>query len=84
MDNELLMGGLWCHEVLDLLGDYLDGELSAERRAQVDAHLRGCGNCARFGADVAGMLGALSKGKPEVWLPAEVSERLRRALRDIA
>jgi len=33
--------------VLDLLSMYLDGELAAGARAEVDTHLRGCAACAR-------------------------------------
>ena len=33
-------------EWTDQLSDYLDGELSADERSAVDAHLRGCASCA--------------------------------------
>ena len=33
-------------EWTDRLSDYLDGELSADERGAVEAHLRGCGSCA--------------------------------------
>jgi RNA polymerase sigma-70 factor (ECF subfamily) len=42
-------GGLRCSEVLEGLSDYVDGQLAPERRAQVDAHLKGCAVCERFG-----------------------------------
>lgn len=43
------VGGLSCGEVLQVLSSYVDGELNDEGRAQVDAHLKGCSVCERFG-----------------------------------
>jgi len=34
-----------CHEALALLEDYVDGELSGSREAQVSRHLDGCPSC---------------------------------------
>lgn len=51
--NEREVGGLSCGEVLVVLGDYVDAELDAETRAQVDEHLRGCTVCERFGGRYA-------------------------------
>jgi anti-sigma factor RsiW len=34
-----------CREVVELLNDYLEGELSASRRARVEEHLAGCDGC---------------------------------------
>lgn len=34
-----------CHAVLSQLWDYLDGELTADRREEIAAHLRMCGRC---------------------------------------
>lgn len=56
-----LIGGLWCTDVLAALSDYLDGTLPPELKAKADAHLAACDNCARFGADVAGMLRELAQ-----------------------
>ena len=44
-----LEGGLWCHEVLEVLDAYVADELSPEQRAAADAHLTKCCYCARFG-----------------------------------
>nr|MCU0228192.1 zf-HC2 domain-containing protein [Bryobacterales bacterium] len=54
--GERLVGGLRCSEVLHLLSDYLDGDLSPEMRTQVEAHVADCDNCARFGASFQRML----------------------------
>ena len=37
-----------CRQLVDLLSDYVDGELSPKRQRQLDAHLKGCVPCATF------------------------------------
>jgi len=49
MKGERHVGGLWCSEVLALLTRYLDGDLTADELALVQAHVGGCDACARFG-----------------------------------
>lgn len=51
--NEREVGGLGCAAVLARLGDYVDGEIEPETRARIDAHLRGCTVCERFGGRYA-------------------------------
>jgi len=49
VENEREVGGLTCSAVLARLGDYVDGDTSTSERTQIDAHLRGCNVCERFG-----------------------------------
>lgn len=81
IENEKLIAGLSCTEVLARLSDYVDGELPPDERARVEEHLRGCDGCARFGgafrATVRALRAALAR---EGELSASVRERLRRAL----
>ncbi|MEL7372048.1 MAG: zf-HC2 domain-containing protein [Myxococcota bacterium] len=37
-----------CRDVVELIDDYVDGELRLARRAQIDWHLRQCLSCARY------------------------------------
>ena len=74
MKDELDVGGLRCSEVLGRLSDYLDDELAAELRGQVDAHLRGCDRCLRFGGAIGAMVRALRERGDE--LPADSAARL--------
>ena len=34
-----------CREVVELLNDYLEGELPEPQRVRLDEHLRGCDGC---------------------------------------
>lgn len=81
-DLDRLVAGLRCREVLDKLSDYLDGELAAPEMVQVEAHVRGCDWCERFGGEFAGRVAML---KRELAAPAPLeaarARRLREALR---
>ncbi|MCB9780587.1 MAG: zf-HC2 domain-containing protein [Alphaproteobacteria bacterium] len=72
-----LVAGLWCHEVLDALPDYLSGELPADTRALAEAHLRGCEWCTAFGGSYAGLVRQLRDGLgPAEDVPDAVGARL--------
>jgi anti-sigma factor RsiW len=47
--NDRILAGIACSQVLAKLSDYFDGELDANQCAQIEAHVRQCDNCARFG-----------------------------------
>lgn len=81
MAEERLVGGLRCSEVLARLSEYLDGELVAFERERVDAHLRGCDVCERFGGEFGATVAALRRELAEpVSLDAGVATRLRARL----
>jgi anti-sigma factor RsiW len=40
--------GLTCHEVVELVSDYLEGALPPEDRRRVEEHLSGCDGCTRY------------------------------------
>ena len=74
---------LWCFEVLARLSDYLDGELRAEDKSQVDAHLAQCDECTRFGGEFGSAIAALRTSvQAEEPLPEDVARRLEQALRN--
>jgi anti-sigma factor RsiW len=60
------IGGLTCFEVLALLSDYVDGDLSADQKSQVEAHLAGCDACTRFGGEFGAVVKAVREklGEP--------------------
>jgi anti-sigma factor RsiW len=76
------VAGLRCGEVLERLGDFLDGELPPDEAARVQAHLRGCSVCERFGGAMAEVVGGLRRAlhEPEP-LDPDVASRLRDRLR---
>jgi anti-sigma factor (TIGR02949 family) len=55
------VAGIRCSEVLARLSDYLDGEVSPDERARIEAHVQACENCARFGGAFAATVGALRR-----------------------
>ena len=79
--GEKVVAGLSCGEVLERLSDYLDGDLDQAAREQVEAHLRGCEGCARFGGEFQSTVRSLKAhlARPS-GLPATVRDRLRQAL----
>ncbi len=48
-EEDRVYGGLHCSKVLEVLSDYVDGQLRPQLKAQVDDHLRQCAVCERFG-----------------------------------
>lgn len=52
---------LACRELVELLGDHLDGQLDAATSARVEEHLLGCGDCGRYADQLRETL-ALTRG----------------------
>lgn len=77
LDREV--AGLTCRQVLERLSDYVDQELTAEARQDVEAHLRGCQECLRFGGAVGGMVAAI-RGGLVTELPQGAAQRLAARL----
>ncbi|MCB9583030.1 MAG: zf-HC2 domain-containing protein [Polyangiaceae bacterium] len=89
MPSERVVAGLSCSEVLARLSDYVDGDVSAAEKRQIDAHLQGCDHCERFGGEFAGMVTALRRklgAAPAIESAASerLLERLGSALDDDA
>lgn len=73
------VGGIRCDAVLGDLSDYLDGSLPQARAATIDAHLKGCPQCARFGGEFAQMLSAL-ESHSDAPLDPDIAARLATRL----
>jgi anti-sigma factor RsiW len=79
-NEDRLVAGLRCSEVLALLSDYLDRELGAADREGVEAHLRGCDRCARFGGELRATVRALREHLLAGSAPPGFPARLRGLL----
>ncbi len=64
-----------CAELESLLCDYVDGTLSAEARAALEVHLRGCQPCAEMARDAVAAVGFLKQASP-VEPPGELMTKL--------
>lgn len=53
MPEDQKVAGIRCMEVLAVLDDYVDGQVSNELKAQIEAHLQGCAWCTEFGGRYA-------------------------------
>jgi predicted anti-sigma-YlaC factor YlaD len=80
--NEREVAGLTCSAVMAALSEVVDGGLSQELRAQIEAHVAGCTWCQQFGDNFAQLLEAMRRKmavpKP---VPDGVLDRLRGALK---
>ncbi len=78
---DTVVAGVRCRDVLAELSDYLDGALSHDRVATLQAHLAGCDRCRRFGGEVAVVLAMLRAGASEApALAPDTSARLHARL----
>jgi anti-sigma factor RsiW len=57
---------LVCHQAVELMSDYLEGELSDRDRARLEAHLAGCPHCSEYLAQLRVTIDALGRAEPDV------------------
>ena len=70
-----------CEQVVRELWDYLDGELTDERMAEVRAHLKACRGCFPHFDFERAFLEALAKSKEEQAAPEELRRKVVAKLR---
>lgn len=76
------MAGLTCSQVMAVLSEVVDGAIAPELGAQVEAHVAGCGHCARFGREFVTLLEAMRRQLARADdVPADLLARVRAALR---
>jgi anti-sigma factor RsiW len=69
-----------CQELLDLLCDYVGGELVVEQHRTVEIHLTGCSHCVKLVQSYRHTI-RFARALPKCErLPAAVEERLRKLL----
>lgn len=76
-----------CHQVQNLLSEYLDGELPVEQARSLEAHARSCSDCAKVLADLRGVISELHS-LPALSAPlalhSSVMRRVRKDAQDAA
>lgn len=70
---------LECSDVEELLGDYVDGDLTPSLRTRVLGHICGCEECRELEETYRMTVELAAEIKPQP-VPADVSRRLREAL----
>lgn len=78
LPGEREVAGLRCGQVLAGLTEYLAGGLDAAMRERVEAHVRGCAHCERFGGELAAAIRAIRASAPEP--PPEALARIEARL----
>jgi anti-sigma factor RsiW len=68
-------GGMSCHQVGEVLQQYLDGQIDSERAGRIEAHLDECRRCGMEAETYERIKTTLAEQRPEV--PAESVDRLR-------
>lgn len=59
--KERTVAGIRCSEVLELLSEYVDGDVDVAAIERIENHLLGCPNCERFGRDFGSMVVSLRR-----------------------
>ena len=73
---------LVCREFVELVTDYLEGTLSENDRARMDAHLAECDGCAGYLEDMRRLVGTLQE-TPQPPPDDATREALLRAFREL-
>jgi anti-sigma factor RsiW len=68
-----------CEHVILQISNYIEGEISPELRARMEAHIQGCKHCTAILDGTSNTIRLLADGKA-LDLPSGFSERLRRRL----
>jgi anti-sigma factor RsiW len=71
-----------CRQLVELVTDYLEGQMPDDQRRLVDAHLAKCDGCTTYIAQMRITLTALGRIPPESIPPAE-REKLILAFRQL-
>ena len=69
-----------CKQVIHEISNYIDGELDASLRREIESHLKGCDECAVV-VNQTKLTVDIFCDSELVELPTSVSERLHQALR---
>ena len=79
----MLLGFYDCHDALERLDDYLDGELTPAENRQVAIHLAICLKCAQHYRFERGFIENVRAKLESVEMPPELMSQIRQALRTV-
>jgi anti-sigma factor RsiW len=79
VEDERVVAGLHCGEVVADLTEHLERRLSPEQAWRFDEHLHGCDDCRRLAEEVHAMVRVL-RGLPKEPLAPDVETRLLTSL----
>lgn len=79
-DLDRTVGGLRCRDLLSLLPDFVDRDLSPAQLGRVGAHLESCGHCAKFGGEYGALVAELKRSAQVLGLDPDLHARLHRRL----
>lgn len=65
--------GVSCQQIVEIVSDYLDGDLDPDMRATVDAHLAVCPGCLEYLSQMRTTIGSLRDVTSEDLAPSMVS-----------
>ena len=80
-DMDRIVAGLRCRDLLTLLTDYVDGDLTEGEAGRVDQHLEGCSHCRKFGGEYGALVGTLRTRREEPVADREIQRRLTERMR---
>jgi anti-sigma factor RsiW len=76
-----LPGALTCHELVDLVTDYVEGALDDGERARFEAHIGPCRDCAAYVEQMGDTIRLMGEIEPGGLAP-EIERQLLAAFRD--
>ena len=79
----MLLGFYDCHDALERLDDYLDGELAPGENRQVAIHLAICLRCAQHYRFERGFIRAMRAKLESVEMPTELMGQIHRSLQAV-
>ena len=71
----MTLGGLTCHQVGEILQQYLDGNIDADRAGRIEIHLEECRRCGLEAETYERIKATLAAHRPDI--PAKSVARLR-------
>ena len=73
-------GTINCDDVVDVMGDYIDGDLTASIKDRIESHMAGCAECREFLRTYSFTVKLAASLRNDDPVPTDVQNRLRASL----